>query len=128
LYSEPFSALKLTEPALEGHFERLLQADSVSLAQRRIQVTPLGAVVVEGDVHSVVRRWVIAPGAAIRDIGVIRVEHEGLAESDQVVKVRLTEAHFSTLSGRPVDDSGVRSALWTRITMVMEIARIESHG
>jgi hypothetical protein len=117
----------MTEPALESDFEGYPRKVGVVLAQRRIEVTPLGALVVQREVDSVLTRWEIAPGAAARDIGVIRVEHEALCQLDQIIEVRLTEAQLASIAGRPVDDSGVRSALWTRVTMLIDIARKEGH-
>jgi hypothetical protein len=99
----------------------------VGLAQRRVEITALRSTVVEGDVCRTVRTWAIAPGAAARDIGMIRVEHEGLTEADQLVEVRLTEAKLASIAGRPVDESGVRSSLRTWVTVTLEVTRIEGH-
>jgi hypothetical protein len=117
----------MTEPALEAVFDGNKPALATRGVERRIEVAALGTAVVERDVRRALRIWQVTPGAAGRDVGMIRVEHELLAKGDEKVKVELAEATLATVYGAAEDEGGVRGPLRARVTVTVEVTWINGH-
>jgi hypothetical protein len=117
----------MTEPALEGHSEAFQRHRAVLVAEGGIEVLSVSTMIVDSGVQRTTRRWAVTPSAAIRDVGHITIEHELFEGSERKFEVRLAKAELVSLGLNTVDEGQIDSPLWTRVTVSLDIARVDSH-